>query len=86
MNDLKEVLDHDELHMFYLLLKDVEITVQVNRTTGEPFKTNIGSPQGDSASAFLFIFYLANSLNQTKKRVSLHYKTMLTPANTKKSK
>ena len=66
MNDLKEVLDQDELHMFYLLLKDVEITVQVNKATGEPFKTNVGLPQGDSASAFLFIYYLAISLNQTK--------------------
>ena len=67
MNDLKQVLDQDELHMFSILLKDVQITVKVNKTTGEPFKTNVCSPQGDSASAFLFIYYLANSLNQTEQ-------------------
>ena len=62
MNDLSEVLDPDELHMFYILLKDVEIEVKVNNISGKPFITNVGSPQGDSASAFLFIYYLAITL------------------------
>ena len=34
------------------------------KTTGKSFTTNMESPQGDSASAFIFIFYLAISLNQ----------------------
>ena len=62
MNDLSEVLEPDELHMFYILLKDVEIEVKVNNINGAPFITNVGSPQGDSASAFLFIYYLAITL------------------------
>ena len=67
MEDLKEVLDDDELHMFYLLLKDVEIQVRVNSETGETIKTNIGSPQGDCASAILFTFYLAKSLIEDRE-------------------
>ena len=58
INDLKQVLEPDELHIFYLLLKDVEIRVSVKKTTGKSFITNMGSHQGDSSSAFLFIFYL----------------------------
>ena len=64
INDLKQVLEPDELSIFYLLLEDVEIQVRVEKTAGKSFITNMGSPQGDSASAFLFIFYLAISLNQ----------------------
>ena len=44
MNDLSEVLDPDELHMFYILLRDVEIEVRVNSISGKPFITNVGSP------------------------------------------
>lgn len=66
LEDLKLVLDPDEVHMFYILLKDVEIKVKVESTIGKTIITNIGSPQGDSASAFLFIYYLAISLrNET---------------------
>ena len=62
MEDLKEVLDPDELHMFYLLLKDVKIKIRVGEEMGEEISTNIGAPQGDCASAILFTFYLAKSL------------------------
>ena len=66
MEDLKEVLDDDELHMFYLLLKDVQIQVQIDKHTGENITTNIGAPQGDCASAILFTFYLAKSLQAAR--------------------
>ena len=57
IEDLKLVLDEDEIHIFYnILLKYVEIEVKVEFTTGKSFITNIGSPQGDSAGAFLFIY------------------------------
>ena len=64
INYLKQVLEPDELHILYLLRKDVEIQIRVEKTTGKSFITNMGSPQGDSASVFLFIFYLSISLNQ----------------------
>ena len=60
------------------LLHDEEITVKLNIHTGESFKTNVGSPQGDSASAFLFIFYRAISLNYNKTP-SESIKLTLTP-------
>ena len=75
MEDLREVLGDDKLHMFYLLLKDVEIQVRVDGKLGETITTNIGAPQGDCASAILFTFYLAKSLqhNQNKKNEEHSY-------------
>ena len=69
IEDLKEILAPDELHMFYLLLKDVKINIKVNNEIGEEIITNIGAPQGDCASAILFTFYLAKSL-QAKKHAA----------------
>jgi hypothetical protein len=66
MKDLSEVLDPDELHMFYILLKDVNFQVRVGRKLGEPIITNIGTPQGDCASAILFTFYLAKSIQDNR--------------------
>ena len=54
--------------MFYLLLKDVNIQVRVNKETGQQFKTNIGAPQGDCASAILFTYYLAKSLHAAREK------------------
>lgn len=62
LNDLKEILNNDELHLITLLLDDVFYNVKLEGRIGESFTTNIGSPQGDSASALFFITYLANSL------------------------
>ena len=44
-----------------LLLKNVEIAVKLDKEIGNFFKSTIGSPQGDSASAIFFIAYLARS-------------------------
>ena len=62
LNDLKQILDNDELHLIYLLLDNVSYSVKLDGQLGQPFSSNIGSPQGDSASALFFITYLANSL------------------------
>ena len=48
MKDLGEVLDPDELHMFYILLKDVTIQVRCCTKFGEDIVTNIGTPQGNT--------------------------------------
>ena len=52
---LKEVLEPDELHMMKILVEDVILTVRVGNTMGEKINTNIGVPQGDCLSPFLFI-------------------------------
>ena len=64
---MRPILDNDELYLIYLLLKDVKLCVKLQNKYGNEFTTNIGSPQGDSASAILFILYLAISLNSQIK-------------------
>ena len=64
IEDLKEVLNNDEIHLVALLLENVELCVKLENLLGSAFKTNIGSPQGDGASALFFITYLAKSLKK----------------------
>ena len=90
LDDLKLVLDADEMHMFSILLKDGEIQISVDKNLGNPIITNIGSPQGDSASAFLFTFYLALTLKDESfvvdadhtycKTRSQNQETIITPS------
>ena len=61
LNDMKNIVEKDELHLIKLLLKNVELRVKCGTTTGQPFKTSQGVPQGDCISAVLFILYLAKS-------------------------
>ena len=75
--DLKEILNNDELHLIHLLLDNVQISVKLENQIGEPFESKIGSPQGDSASALFFIIYLATTLNIANKR--LKEENLLTP-------
>jgi hypothetical protein len=68
--DLKDVLEKDELYLIHLLLNDVEIAVKLENEIGEFFKSLIGSPQGDAASALFFIIYLAITLKLSKQKLS----------------
>ena len=45
LQDLSEIVRHDELHLVSLLLKDVQLQVKYN-ATGKIFVPGIGSPQG----------------------------------------
>ena len=62
IEDLSKILNSDEIHLVTILLREVKLIVQLNNTQGEPFTTNMGSPQGDCASALFFIYYLAESI------------------------
>ena len=64
LQQLKEVLDEDEVHIMKILLKDVRLVVKMGRHMGEEILTNIGVPQGDCCSPILFTLYLANALRQ----------------------
>ena len=68
IEDLKEVLNNDEIHLVALLLENVELCVKLENLLGSAFKTSIGSPQGDGASALFFITYLAESLKKLLKK------------------
>ncbi len=54
--DLKEVLVEDELNIFYILFKDVQFQVRCGEEYGKKITTNIGTPQGDCASALFSLF------------------------------
>ena len=56
-DDLKYILHPDELCLIYLILDNGEIAVKLENELGELFKSLIGSPRGDAASALFFIIY-----------------------------
>ena len=62
MNLLRRIIEPDELHLVKILLEQVEYSVKVGNSVGEPFQTTTGSPQGDCLSALFFILYLAKAL------------------------
>ena len=46
VEDLRMIMDPDELHMIKVLLEGVQLCVRRRRETGEKFTTNTGMPQG----------------------------------------
>ena len=67
LQDLKEILEPDELHIMSILIKDVSLKVKIGTEIGESIKTDIGIAQGDCLSPVLFIFYLARSMDTKNK-------------------
>ena len=72
IENLKEILNPDEIHLISLLIKDVTLQVKCDNHLGRKFTTNVGSPQGDCASPLLFIFELSKALEKSKKLISSH--------------
>ena len=68
LQDLKEILEPDELHIMSILIKDVSLKVKIGTEICESIETDIGIAQGDCLSAVLFIFYLARSM-YTKNKI-----------------
>ena len=73
MLELAVILEEDELHILKLLIEDVEFVVRCGNQKGKPFKTNLGTPQGDCLSPILFILYLANALKDDEPRTDHDY-------------
>ena len=70
LNNLKGVLEPDEIHLISLLIKDVVLSVKCDNNIGREFTTNIGSPQGDCASPLIFIFELSKALERSKELIT----------------
>lgn len=62
IDDLKTIVNKDELHIMKLMLEGIEYTVKCGQSFSKPFTTNTGAPQGDCLSAIYFILYLAKTL------------------------
>ena len=60
---LSQSLDPDVLNIMNILVKDVTLEVQNNKTKGLTFLATLGFSQGDCLSAILFALYLSNGLS-----------------------
>ena len=65
IEDLKEVLNNDKIHLIALLFENVELSIKLENLLESDFKTNIWSPQGDGAPALFFITYLVEKSLKT---------------------
>ena len=73
IDDLEEVLTASELHIIYIMIKEVKLTVRIKSHLSENFKTNIGVPQGDCMSPVLFTLYLAQALKHKRNDIEMEH-------------
>ena len=64
IEDRRQILKPDELHLVKILIQDVQLSVKVGDKVGRVFTTNVGTPQGDCLSPTLFTLYLAKALKE----------------------
>lgn len=59
-------LNEDDCRMIRYLFSDMELRVRVYSETSKPFISNLGAPQGDGLSAFIFIYYLDKAMKEAR--------------------
>jgi Reverse transcriptase (RNA-dependent DNA polymerase) len=69
LEDLRSIVQPDELHILKILIEDVSLQVRNDNKLGEGFITNIGVPQGDCLSPVLFTLYLAKALGNSDQDI-----------------
>ena len=63
---VKTFLDEDEVRIIRYLLSNTTLKVKINGVDGEPFRSNIGSSQGDGLSGKLYTIYFEASLRELR--------------------
>ena len=65
--ELRAIVDEDSWRIIRALLSDTKLEAKLQSALSQPFKTNIGAPQGDSLSPVLFVIYLELAMRQIRK-------------------
>ena len=68
--ELSSFLGEDEMRMCRILLSNTSIIIRNNNVKAEPFKTNIGSPQGDGISGTFFNVYFERALRAIREEMN----------------
>ena len=63
--DKNPILNDDDKRLIRYLLADNHFRVRCSSAVSPPFTTNMGTPQGDGLSPFLFIWYLNAAIKET---------------------
>ena len=65
--ELRAIVDEDSWRIIRALLSDTKLEAKLQSALSQPFKTNIGAPQGDSLSPVLFVIYLELAMRQIRE-------------------
>ena len=65
----EEFLDEDEMRILRVLLSDTNLETKIQGADTKPFKSNIGSPQGDAVSGPFFTIYFEYFLRKFREEV-----------------
>ncbi|GFS21665.1 retrovirus-related Pol polyprotein LINE-1 [Elysia marginata] len=78
LNILKNIIREDEQRIIRYLLSNTELSIKLEGSSKtDSFKSNIGTPQGDSLSPVLFIVYLEHALKNIRKIETLYTQNTL---------
>ncbi|GFS09780.1 reverse transcriptase-like protein [Elysia marginata] len=78
LNILKNIIWEDEQRIIRYLLSNTELSIKLKGSSkAKSFKSNIGTPQGDSLSPVLFIVYLEHALKNIRKIETLYTQNTL---------
>ncbi|GFS01972.1 endonuclease-reverse transcriptase [Elysia marginata] len=78
LNILKNIIRGGEQRIIKYLLSNTELSIKLKGSSKtESFKSNIGTPQGDSLSPVLFIVYLEHALKNIRKIETLYTQNTL---------
>ena len=72
MEIANEIFNEDEVRILRILLSETTLEIKIKGAQTTPFKSNIGSPQGDALSGCLFTIYFEASLRKFREKIELN--------------